>query len=84
MMAENIRVFDCDGHIIESIPEMVPFLDPIDRDIAFKPTRNRQEYSPVWMRFTIRATSKRAARLKSRGGRASMPAIIAKAQARIG
>ena len=29
-MAENISVFDCDGHIIESIPEMVPFLDPID------------------------------------------------------
>src|SRR5688572_4785694 len=42
MMAENISVFDCDGHIIESIPEMVPFLDPIDRDIALKPTRNRQ------------------------------------------
>ena len=41
-MAENISVFDCDGHIIESIPEMVPFLDPIDRDIALKPTRNRQ------------------------------------------
>ena len=41
-MAENISVFDCDGHIIESIPEMVPFLDPVDRDIALKPTRNRQ------------------------------------------
>ena len=41
-MADNISVFDCDGHIIESIPEMVPFLDPVDRDIALKPTRNRQ------------------------------------------
>ena len=77
-------VLDCDGHIIESIPEMVPFLDPIDRDIALKPTRNRQGVFAVWTRFIIRATSKKAARLKSRGGRASMPAIIAKAQARIG
>jgi hypothetical protein len=25
-MAQSIMVFDCDGHIIESIPEMVPFL----------------------------------------------------------
>lgn len=41
-MAENIRVFDCDGHIIESIPEMVPFLDPVDREIALNPSRNRQ------------------------------------------
>jgi hypothetical protein len=41
-MAENIRVFDCDGHIIESIPEMVPFLDPVDREIALRPSRNRQ------------------------------------------
>jgi hypothetical protein len=31
-MPENINVFDCDGHIIESIPEMVPFLDQVDRD----------------------------------------------------
>src|SRR4029434_871768 len=41
-MAENIRVFDYDGHIIESIPEMVPFLDPVDRDVALTPSRNRQ------------------------------------------
>lgn len=41
-MAENILVFDCDGHIIESIPEMVPFLDPVDREIALNPSRNRQ------------------------------------------
>jgi hypothetical protein len=36
-MAENIMVFDCDGHILESIPEMVPFLDPVDREIALNP-----------------------------------------------
>ena len=41
-MAENITVFDCDGHIIESIPEMVPFLDPVDREVAVNPSRNRQ------------------------------------------
>ena len=41
-MTDNIMVFDCDGHIIESIPEMVPFLDPVDRDVAQTPTRNRQ------------------------------------------
>ena len=41
-MSENIMVFDCDGHIIESIPEMVPFLDPVDRAVALSPSRNRQ------------------------------------------
>jgi predicted TIM-barrel fold metal-dependent hydrolase len=41
-MSENIIVFDCDGHIIESIPEMVPFLDEVDREIALRPSRNRQ------------------------------------------
>ena len=41
-MADPISVFDCDGHIIESIPEMVPFLDPVDRDVALTPSRNRQ------------------------------------------
>lgn len=38
-MAENIMVFDCDGHIIESIPEMVRFLDPVDRDVAVSPSQ---------------------------------------------
>jgi hypothetical protein len=37
--AENIMVFDCDGHIIESIPEMVRFLDPVDRDVAVSPSQ---------------------------------------------
>ena len=44
-MAGKIMVFDCDGHIIESIPEMVPFLDPVDREIALSPSRNRQGVS---------------------------------------
>jgi len=42
MAQDDIRVFDCDGHIIESIPEMVPFLDPVDREVALNPSRNRQ------------------------------------------
>ena len=41
-MADNIMVFDCDGHIIESIPEMAAFLDPVDREVALSPSRNRQ------------------------------------------
>jgi len=41
-VSENIMVFDCDGHIIESIPEMAPFLDEADREIALRPSRNRQ------------------------------------------
>jgi len=41
-MPDNVMVFDCDGHIIESIPEMVSFLEPVDREIALHPSRNRQ------------------------------------------
>src|SRR5262247_467885 len=41
-MSDHISVFDCDGHIIESIPEMVPFLDPVDREVALRRSRNRQ------------------------------------------
>jgi hypothetical protein len=41
-MPDNIMVFDCDGHIIESIPEMALFLDPVDREVALTPSRNRQ------------------------------------------
>ena len=38
----KFTVFDCDGHIIESIPEIVPFLDPVDLEVAVNPVRNRQ------------------------------------------
>ncbi len=41
-MTENIMVFYCDGHIFESIREMAPFLDPVDREVALTPLRNRQ------------------------------------------
>ena len=36
-MTQSIMVFDCDGHIIESIPEMVPFLNAVDRYMALAP-----------------------------------------------
>jgi uncharacterized protein len=41
-MVEHISVFDCDGHIIESIPEMAEFMEPVDRNVALHPSRNRQ------------------------------------------
>ncbi len=41
-MAESIKVFDCDGHILESIPEMAEFMDSAIRDVALRPSRNRQ------------------------------------------
>lgn len=41
-MGEKISVLDCDGHIIESIPEMAEYMDPRIRRIALSPSRNRQ------------------------------------------
>ncbi|MGH7771032.1 MAG: amidohydrolase family protein [Candidatus Binatia bacterium] len=38
----EVKVFDCDGHIIESIPEMAEYMDPGIRDVALRPSRNRQ------------------------------------------
>jgi len=39
---EKVKVFDCDGHIIESIPEMAEYMEPGIRDVALRPSRNRQ------------------------------------------
>ena len=41
-MTEPINIFDCDGHIIESIREMAEYMDPSIRDVALHPSRNRQ------------------------------------------
>jgi len=41
-MGEKVTVLDCDGHIIESIPEMVEYIDARIRHIALTPSRNRQ------------------------------------------
>jgi uncharacterized protein len=41
-MEKKIRVLDADGHIIESIPEMAEYMDAAIRDVALRPSRNRQ------------------------------------------
>jgi len=41
MSYENYSVVDCDGHIVESIPEMAEFMSKRIRDHALKPSRNR-------------------------------------------
>ncbi len=46
MSYENYSVVDCDGHIIESIPEMADFMSKRIRDHALKPSRNRQGVFP--------------------------------------
>ena len=78
-MADPISVFDCDGHIIESIPEMAPFLDPVDRDVALTPSRNRQGVFA-----SLDDIHYPRARSKLHAGRGSMPVTIAKARARTG
>ena len=54
--------FDCDGHIIESIAEIVPFLDEVDREIALRPSRTGRACLPVWTQFITRATCSEAAK----------------------
>ena len=39
-------VIDCDGHLVESIPEMAEYLDPIARKMATNPGRNRSGVFP--------------------------------------
>ena len=41
-MADPISVFDCDGHIIESIPRWRRFSIPSTATMALTPSRNRQ------------------------------------------
>ncbi len=38
-MGEKVTVLDCDGHIIESIPEMVEYMDPRIRHITLTTSR---------------------------------------------
>jgi predicted TIM-barrel fold metal-dependent hydrolase len=46
-MAKNgVPVIDCDGHLIESIPEMAEYMDPGIRGVAVAPNRNRQGVFP--------------------------------------
>ena len=46
MTAEQVSVIDCDGHLIESIPEMAEYMDPSIREHALNPSRNRQGVFP--------------------------------------
>ncbi|MGH7775324.1 MAG: amidohydrolase family protein [Candidatus Binatia bacterium] len=46
MPYENYSVVDCDGHIVESIPEMAEFMDEGVRRHALSPSRNRQGVFP--------------------------------------
>jgi len=46
MSYENYSVVDCDGHIVESIPELVEFMSDQIKGHALKPSRNRQGVFP--------------------------------------
>jgi uncharacterized protein len=46
MSYENYSVVDCDGHIVESIPEFAEFMSERIKDHALKPARNRQGVFP--------------------------------------
>jgi len=44
--AMNFAVTDCDGHILESIPEMAEFMEPGPKDHALHSYRNREGVFP--------------------------------------
>lgn len=46
MSYERFSVVDCDGHILESIPEMAEFMNERVRRHALSPSRNRQGVFP--------------------------------------
>jgi len=46
MSYDNYTVIDCDGHIVESVPEMAEFMSARIRQHALKPSRNRQGVFP--------------------------------------
>jgi hypothetical protein len=43
---EKYSVVDCDGHIVESVPEMAEFMSQKIRQHALRPSRNRQGVFP--------------------------------------
>jgi uncharacterized protein len=45
-MAREVAVIDCDGHLVESVPEMAEYMDPMVRANALTPLRNRQGVFP--------------------------------------
>ena len=46
MSYDNYSVIDCDGHIVESVPEMAEFMSTRIRQHATSPSRNRQGVFP--------------------------------------
>ena len=42
MSYDQYSVIDCDGHIVESVPEMAEFMGARIRQHATKPTHNHQ------------------------------------------
>ena len=56
MSTSRFSVVDCDGHIVESIPEMAEFMDEGLRRHSLQPSRNRQGVFPSLdgMHFALR------------------------------
>ena len=54
---------------------MVPFLDPVDREIALSRRAIARVYSQAWTRFTTRATCGSSGEVEAPPVPASMPAI---------
>ena len=46
MAWNGISITDCDGHLVESIPEMVDYLDPLIRPVVTRQSRQRQGLFP--------------------------------------
>jgi hypothetical protein len=46
MSYEHYSVIDCDGHIVESVPEMAGFMSPRIKQHAIRPARNREGVFP--------------------------------------
>jgi len=56
MSCEDYSIVDCDGHIVESVPELAEFMSERIRSHALKPSRNRQGVFPSLdgMHFALR------------------------------
>jgi hypothetical protein len=79
MSYEHYSVIDCDGHIVESVPEMAGFMSLRIKQHAIRPARNRQGVFPSLdgMHFALHEEN-----AQTRTG--SPPANIARGRAKIG
>src|SRR5262245_541308 len=46
MPPSPVPVIDCDGHLVESVAELAEYMDPVIREVARAPLRNRQGVFP--------------------------------------